>query len=324
MSGKVNMNVKPFISICIPAYERANHLRRLLNSIAGQSYHNFEVIVSDDSKSNVVKELADQFEGKFRIAYSKNIPSAGVPGNWNISMQKANGYWIKMMHDDDWFSTSKALEQFAIAAETSSFNFIFSACNNIYLDTGKERHELLEGIRKEILEDSVMNLFYQNLIGHPSTVMHKYDSSILFDTRYKWVVDIDFYMRFILKHNGYEYLPNMLISIGTDDSQVTNECNNNPYIELPEYVSLLAKFPPGTLLKHPLMFENMWHLLKKYKVRKVSDLREFGYKDEIPQEVLSIIKFQASVPALILKQPPWAKKLRKLLYKRLSDKPNRT
>lgn len=313
------METRPFISICIPAYEREEHLRRLLQSISEQTYQNYEVIITDDSKSNVVKEVADHFSNKFRLIYSKNIPSIGSPANWNMSMLKARGEWIKMMHDDDWFATTSALAQFADAARSTSFDFIFSACNNIYLDDGKERHEYLEGTRKDILEDSIMNLFYQNMIGHPSTVMHKNDNTILYDTKFKWVVDIDFYIRYILKHNGYHYLPGMLINIGTDNTQITNECNNNPYIELPEYVSLLAKFPVGTLIKYPLMFANMWYLIKKYKVRKIDDLVNFGYKDEIPREVISIIKFQSAIPRLVFKQPPWNIKLRNMLYKRLKN-----
>ena len=38
-----------FISICIPAYKRSDFVKRLLNSIAIQTFKNFEVIVSDDT-----------------------------------------------------------------------------------------------------------------------------------------------------------------------------------------------------------------------------------------------------------------------------------
>jgi glycosyltransferase involved in cell wall biosynthesis len=107
------MNESPFISVCIPAYEREMHLQRLLHSIAKQSYKNYEVIISDDSKSSAVKELVARFAEKFTIHYSQNIPSAGSPQNWNVSIGKARGNWIKLMHDDDWFATSDALEQFA-------------------------------------------------------------------------------------------------------------------------------------------------------------------------------------------------------------------
>jgi glycosyltransferase involved in cell wall biosynthesis len=293
------------------------HVQRLLHSIAKQSYKNYEVIISDDSKSSAVKELVARFAEKFTIHYSQNIPSAGSPQNWNVSIGKARGNWIKLMHDDDWFATSDALEQFARAASTSSFNFLFSACNNIYTHTGKERQEHLIGRRKQILDESVMNLFYQNVIGHPSTTMYRKDDSILYDTRFKWVVDIDFYMKYMMKHKGYYYLPSVLVNIGTDNTQITNECDNNPYVELPEYLLLLSNFTQSILLMHPLMFQHLWHLVKKYRVQKKEDLIGFGYKNEIPPVVLSIIKFQRYIPRIILKQPPWSDKLRNVLYRRL-------
>lgn len=37
------------VSICIPAYGNPEGIRRLLDSIAGQTYTDFEIIITDDS-----------------------------------------------------------------------------------------------------------------------------------------------------------------------------------------------------------------------------------------------------------------------------------
>ena len=44
------------ISICIPAYKNTSFLKRLLESLLQQTYTHFEVILSDDSPDDTVKD----------------------------------------------------------------------------------------------------------------------------------------------------------------------------------------------------------------------------------------------------------------------------
>ena len=81
----------PLISICIPAYNRTTYLKRLFESIADQLFKDFEVIVSDDSPSDSVKDLCAAYSNKFTLRYFKNQPSLGTPANWNNAIEKAIG-----------------------------------------------------------------------------------------------------------------------------------------------------------------------------------------------------------------------------------------
>lgn len=308
----------PFISVCIPAYKKPASLQRLLQSVATQTFKDFEIIIADDSPDDAVKETVDQFAEKFSIRYYKNSPAAGMPANWNTAISKADGAWIKIMHDDDWFASPGALQLFADAAANTSCNFIFSACNNIYTDTGKEVNEYLHGWRKELLEDNPINLFYLNVIGHPSTVMHRNDAGVLYDTQFKWVVDIDFYIRYLSKHPGFVYIPEMLVNIGTDENQVSNNCYKNPLVEIPEYFTLLAKFQPDLLLKHQYVFHCVWDQLKKFKISNINMIRDYGYSGALPNKIERIINFQKNIPHIILKQTPWSKALMKICFKKIT------
>src|ERR1043166_5570237 len=103
----------PTFSICIPAYKRVNFLKRLLDSIAAQSFKDFEVIITDDSPGNEVYDLTEHYKDNFTILYLKNPATLGTPANWNEAISHARGEWIKLMHDDDWFSSSESLAIFA-------------------------------------------------------------------------------------------------------------------------------------------------------------------------------------------------------------------
>lgn len=308
----------PFISICIPAFKRVTHLQRLLESLTVQLYHHYEVIITDDSPDESVKQLADRFAASLPLFYSKNDPAAGSPGNWNIAMQKAKGDWIILLHDDDWFASPGSLNKFADAARHTTCDFIFSACNNIF-SSGKEVHEFLTGWKKEMLEESTLNLFYQNVIGHPSTVMHRKDDQVVYDTRYKWVVDIDFYVRYLQKHKGYFYIPEMLVNIGTDDTQASFLLYKNPLVEIPEYFSMLAKFPAGLLLQHEYVFHCVWNLVKRFRIKDKKMIEELGYTGQLPDHLQEIIDFQKPIPRLIIKQSNWSKRLMKRCYKMIAQ-----
>src|SRR5438128_12549487 len=95
----------PLISICIPAYKRTVELKRLFNSIVIQTFKDFEIVITDDSPEESVAILCNEYRSKLPIAYYKNKIRLGSPANFNQSIAKATGEWIKMMNDDDWFAT---------------------------------------------------------------------------------------------------------------------------------------------------------------------------------------------------------------------------
>ena len=99
----------PKVSICIPAYNRPDTLRRCLKSIAGQSFRDFEVIITDDSLTDNVEKAVNEFRDMLAIRYYKNNVRLGSPKNWNSAVRRANGKYIKIIHHDDWFSTENSL-----------------------------------------------------------------------------------------------------------------------------------------------------------------------------------------------------------------------
>jgi glycosyltransferase involved in cell wall biosynthesis len=185
---------QPFISICIPAYKRLPFLERLMNSIAEQTYTQFEVILSDDSDDDTVSDYLKSITLSFPIHYYKNSPSLGTPANWNFAISKANGDWIKLIHDDDWFASKDSLQEFADATSQGP-KFIYSAYSN-YLESDQSNQLVLHK-RVAIIDvlKQPLLLLSENIIGPPSvTLLHK---SILekYDERMKWRVDLEYYIR---------------------------------------------------------------------------------------------------------------------------------
>ena len=162
-----------YISICIPAYKRIDYLKRLLLSIEQQNYKNFEVIISDDSDDDTVYNYLQSLINLSQIQYFKNSTSLGTPANWNAAISKAKGDWIKIMHDDDWFSTKDSLQKF-VDATLQGPKFIYSAYSN-FIETEDRYQPILHNSSQldSILRQPLL-LLSENIIGPPSvTLFHK-------------------------------------------------------------------------------------------------------------------------------------------------------
>lgn len=299
------------ISICIPAYSRIRYITRLLDSIANQSYWDFEVIISDDSIDDSVCELTKKYESKFKIYYYKNAPSLGTPANWNYAISKAKGDWIKLMHDDDWFSSKESLQKF-VDATLKGPKFIYSAYNNfieskeVYLPVHNRNAKINEILKHPLL------LLSENIIGPPSvTLFHK---SILekYDERMKWRVDLEYYIRIIKKEKEVYYIQDNLITVGVSESQVTNYCINIPKVEIPEGYILLDKYGT-TPLKNIIVFDAWWRIIRNCQIRSEKDLTQFG-DTHWPSAILQIVSFQSKFSSTTLKNGFISKILMTLSY----------
>ena len=282
---------KYFLSICIPAYKRIDYLKRLLDSIALQDYQDFEVVVADDSPDDFVRMLCAEYENKFRLQYFKNSVNLGTPENWNAAITKASGEWIKLMHDDDWFYDTSSLGKFAAVAKEKGDGLIFSAYQNIFLDENRSELVFPPAFRMKLLAKDPATLLSRNIIGPPSVIMHPNNGKFSYDKKTKWVVDIDFYIRF-LGSSTFHYVPDVLINVGMSQEQVTASCSRVPDVEIPENLYLMNKLG-WNILRNLWVYDSLWRLLRNFKVRSVEDLRSNGYTDNVPAFIEKMIRTQS-------------------------------
>ncbi len=291
-----------FISICIPAYKRISFLKRLLDSIELQTYRLFEVVVTDDSPDNEVSDLCRSHPLSAVIRYFRNEKKLGTPENWNESIRRAGAPWIKLMHDDDWFLDPKALKVFAEAAvQNPSIDFFFSEYTNVFLDGGRKQGTKVRLTRKrqKRLERNPKTLLSSNRIGPPSVTMHKNIPGILYDSTLKWLVDIDFYIRF-LQHSKAMHITENLIAVGVGDEQVTKQVFRNPQVEIPENLYFLNKTGVRSM-RNIIVYDAYWRFIRNLKIRSIHQIRESGFQGSIPAVVESMIRFQSSIPKAVLK-----------------------
>lgn len=289
------------ISICIPAYKRVDYLKRLLDSIAVQTYRDFEVIVTDDSPNEEVQQLCRQYTDQFALHFFKNPHNLNTPENWNEGVRKARGQWIKIMHDDDWFSTPDSLTQFAQAIrQHPDSTFFFSAYANIYEGTNRRQEMRLKSFWNKALEMDPLVLIADNVVGPPSVTLYKNNREIWYDRNMKYVVDIDFYVRYLGK-NAPLYIDAPLINVGINAAQVTKYTFGVADVHLKESLMLLEK-TGDYHLKNIIVFDGWWRLLRNFSIKSPEQLHATGYQGPVPEILKQIIRFQNKIPAALLKK----------------------
>ncbi|WP_169749169.1 glycosyltransferase family 2 protein [Flavihumibacter petaseus] len=302
----------PYISICIPAFQRAGYLTRLLESIAIQDYRHFEVVISDDSRDDTVAALAAEWSAKFPVRYLRNQPSLGTPSNWNAAIGNASGDWIKLMHDDDWFSRPDALRIFAEATSQGN-HFIFSDYINRFEKAGDHIEKVpLTGTWKKRILAEPMTLLAYNVIGPPSVTMVHRSITEQYDERLKWRVDMEYYVRLLKQEKAFTFLPEILVSVGISDSQVTQSCLYQPPVELPEGKLLLEKHGVAAL-RNVWVYDAWWRLLRNMKILKPEQLEAYA-PGKWPEAILRLQEDLSGSPGSWLQHGLLSKALMFLSY----------
>ncbi len=128
------------ISILVPMYEtKPEFARAMIDSVIAQTYSNWELILADASKTDVVKRvvcgvnddagIADAsqtdeggtlcgYEADSRIRYVRIAENKGISENTNEALAHANGDYIGLLDHDD-LLTPDALYEMVIAIETA-------------------------------------------------------------------------------------------------------------------------------------------------------------------------------------------------------------
>ena len=289
----------PSISICIPAYKRTDYIKRLLDSVSIQTYKNFEVIVTDDSPDNSIEVLCNSYASILPIQYFNNQSNLNTPENWNEATRKSSFEWIKLMHDDDWFSDKDSLLRFAEAIEKNlGVDFFFSAYTNVYAANDHHQPMFLSPFWESALKQNAEILISRNVIGPPSVTLCR-KNAIEYDRSMKYVVDIDFYCRYI-HQSSWCYLNQSLINVGINEAQVTKYTFGVAEVQLRESLSMLEKKSP-IIYNNILVYDGWWRMLRNFNIKKLSDIQAIGYSERLPYKLQQMIFLQSFVPQFVLK-----------------------
>jgi glycosyltransferase involved in cell wall biosynthesis len=94
-------NFQPRVSVILPTYNRAEIIKKCIDSVLLQSYDNWELIICDDCSTDDTENVCRQYSAKMpNIRYIKSSVRNGLPKNRNIGLKRAKGKLIFFIEDD--------------------------------------------------------------------------------------------------------------------------------------------------------------------------------------------------------------------------------
>ena len=90
----------PKVSIIVTVFNRTEYLPIALRGALDQSFDEYEIIVTDDSGRDAIRDICQSF-GSPKIRYRRNQGTLGIALNLRRAIEEAQGKYIAILNDDD-------------------------------------------------------------------------------------------------------------------------------------------------------------------------------------------------------------------------------
>jgi glycosyltransferase involved in cell wall biosynthesis len=187
------MSAKPRVSAIITTYNRVDYLVEAIESVLGQTYQDFELIVADDGSVDDTQARMATYAGRIRHLL---LPHSGrLEDTRNAALLVAEGELIAFLEDDDMWRDDKLAQQVAVFDNDASMGMTYSDVQIILTD-GTLSPAVLSAEQKQSAD--VFTHLLEGCFINPSTVMVRkalFDEIGLFDQRFSSQADYYFWLR---------------------------------------------------------------------------------------------------------------------------------
>jgi glycosyltransferase involved in cell wall biosynthesis len=200
----------PQVSVIIPTYNGAHLLARAIQSVLGQTFRDFELIVVDDGSTDNTKELVSNI-GDERVRYIRHEKNRGPSAARNTGIKAANGPYIAFQDsDDEWMPDKLEKQMRAFANAPSEVGVVYSGFWRIKDD----QKTYIPSSRIEPKDGNVHSLLLKsNFIGTPVVLMKRecFEKAGMFDEELPMLEDWELWIR-ISKYYQFKYINEPLVT----------------------------------------------------------------------------------------------------------------
>jgi len=120
-------NPLPVVSVIVPAYNTAPYIASTLESVLGQTFPDYEVIVVNDGSPDTpeLERVIVQFQNQIRYIKQEN---RGLSGARNTGIRNARGEFLAFLDGDDIWLPDFLAEQLKFFAENPSLDMVCADC----------------------------------------------------------------------------------------------------------------------------------------------------------------------------------------------------
>lgn len=251
------------LSIITINYNNAACLRKTIESVASQTYANFEYIVIDgastDESVNIIKEYAEATLPCGERFYWVSEPDNGIYHAMNKGIRMAKGEYIHFLNSGDWLVDEFVVEK--MLKELRSFEL-----EVLSKELGVKRPEIVEATPVDIFVGNKITVrpdgkvsygrndkrpvtaltFYRGTIEHTSAYIRRamFDLVGLYDENLHIVSDWKWYFEAVLNHQAQVAFTDIYVSYFDN----TGISSTNQVLDKAERRQILVQMLPAAVL----------------------------------------------------------------------------
>ena len=195
----MDKSVIPFFSVAIPTWgikgKGVEYLEHSFNILAQQTFTDFEVVISDHSEDNDIKNLCNSWSSMMNIKYFRNSKGRGkIAPNMNNAIEHSSGLFIKMLFQDDFLYDTDSLQIiYDSIVENQDKDWFITSC--VHTDDCVTMYDRMTPYYHDRIYAGV------NTISCPSVLTVRNEEDLpVFDETLNWLVDVEYYKRL---HDAY-------------------------------------------------------------------------------------------------------------------------
>ena len=201
----------------------AEFLDDLIRTVEIQTLTDWEIIVSDQSEDNEVKNVVKFYEKRgLNVKHSRNKDKKGnISFNTNNAIDYCNGEIVKVLFQDDFFYDDEALEKIYNSLIESDKDWLVCGCNHTQNDGHDFYWTMMPGWNDDILRGV-------NSISSPSVLAFKNDKvSERFDENVRMMMDVEMYYHLNKNHGQPFYLMDDIVTNEVHSEQLSSKINSD-------------------------------------------------------------------------------------------------
>jgi tetratricopeptide (TPR) repeat protein/glycosyltransferase involved in cell wall biosynthesis len=220
---------RPFWSVVIPVYNRKQFILECLASVLIQwrGHEEMEIIVMDNASDPPIADLVHSI-GRGIVRYYRHPENLPLQHNWNAAVSLCQGYWIHLLHDDDY-----VLPGFYARLKQSLENApdsVGGACTG-YENFNEQETIIFSqdygyGDQRGIAKDWLWKIGVSNPMSPPSVVIRRaaYERLGGYNPEFTYTTDWELYKR-VASFYDWWYEPGFWVRYRQHSQNVTTEQN---------------------------------------------------------------------------------------------------
>ncbi|MCI5649447.1 MAG: glycosyltransferase [Fusicatenibacter sp.] len=200
--------MNPTVSIIVPVYNSELYLERCVDSILGQEYTDFELILTDDGSGDASGRICDEYAARDPRVHVIHKENSGVSDSRNRAISEARGTYLQFVDSDDWI-TPDATRLLVQAAELSDSDLVIADFYRVIGERLSPKGDIEEDgvLTREEFADCMMKNpadFYYGVLWNKlyrRDIVEK--NELRMNTQISWCEDFMFNLEYICYANRF-------------------------------------------------------------------------------------------------------------------------